>query len=83
MEPTFVDAIGHIKIMQDRILHQTEAIGLLKVMGQDTADADRRLRLLNFAMTEMRLQLAQLAPSDEQVAAPTWALPLVSTAPQS
>ena len=83
MEPTFASAIEHIKIMEDRILQQTEAIGLLKAMEQDTVDADRRLRLLNFAMVEMRLQLAQLAPSDEQVAAPTWALPFVSTAPQS
>ena len=79
MEPTFAAAIEHIKIMETRIRRQNEAVNLLRALGQDTEDADRRLKLLNFALAEMRMQLAQLAPSTEQVDAPTWALPLLSS----
>jgi len=76
MEPTFAAAIAHIKIMEARIRQQTDAICLLKATGEETSDADRRLKLLEFALGEMRTQLAQLAPTEEQVAAPTWALRL-------
>ena len=76
MEPTFAAAIEHIRVMEDRIRQQEVAIHLLKNEGRDTTDADRRLRLLRAVSQEMRLQLAQLAPTAEQVAAPAWALPL-------
>ena len=79
MDSTFAAAIEHIKVMETRIRQQSEAINLLKALGQNTTDADRRLKLLTFALAEMRIQLAQLAPTDEQVEAPMWALPLVST----
>jgi len=77
MEPTFAAALDHIKIMDTRIRRQSEAIDLLKALGQHTEDADRRLKLLNFALTEMRAQLAQLAPSTQPAEAPTWALRLL------
>jgi hypothetical protein len=79
MEPTFAAAIEHIKVMEARIRQQTEAICLLKTLGQDTSDADRRLNLLNFALEELRIQLAQLAPTAGQAKAPAWPLPLVSS----
>jgi hypothetical protein len=83
MEPTFSAAIDHIRVMEARIRQQSEAIGLLKATGQDTSDADRRLKLLNFALAEMQTQLAQLAPTEKQAEAPTWALPFIkSAAPQ-
>jgi len=37
------------------------------------------LKLLRAALEEMRIQLAQLTPTAQQVAAPAWALPLTST----
>jgi hypothetical protein len=80
MEPTFASAIEHIKVMEARIRQQIEAVCLLKAVGQETADADRRLKLLNFALAEMRIQLAQLAPTEEQTEAPTWALPFIDPA---
>ena len=79
MEPTYSAAIEHIKVMEARIRRQSDAISLLKASGHDTKDADCRLRLLNFALTEMRVQLAHLAPTEEQLEAPAWALPLVSS----
>ena len=84
MEPTFAAAIGHVEVMEARIRQQTEAISLLKAVGQDTGDADRRLKLLKFALAEMQTQLAQLAPTEEQAGAPTWAVPFIrSTSPQT
>jgi hypothetical protein len=79
MEPTFAAALEHIKIMETRIRRQSEAVSLRRALSQDTEDADRRLKLLNFALAEMRTQLAQLAPSPEQAGAPTWALPFLNT----
>jgi hypothetical protein len=84
MEPTFAAAIEHIKVMEARISQQTEAISLLRALGQDMSDADRRLKLLNFALAEVQTLLAQLAPTVEPVEAPAWAIPLLnSAAPQS
>ena len=79
MEPTFAAAIEHIKVMEARVRKQTDAICLLKALGQDTSDADRRLKLLNFALSEMQVQLAHLAPTEEQAEAPTWALPFIAS----
>jgi hypothetical protein len=76
MEPTFAAAIEHIRVMEDRIRQQEVAIPCLKNAGRDATDADLRLKLLRAALAEMRIQLTQLAPTVEQVAAPTWALQL-------
>jgi hypothetical protein len=78
MKPTFAAAIEHIRVMEERIRQQEAAIHLLKTEGRDTTDADRRLKLLHAVSQEMRIQLAHLGPTVEQVAAPTWALPLGS-----
>jgi len=51
---------------------------LLKSTDQDISDAVARLRLLNSALEEMQIQLARLLPTEQEVAAPTWALPLVN-----
>jgi hypothetical protein len=50
MESTFAAAIEHIKVMETRIRQQSDAISLLKALGQNTTDADRRLNLLTFAL---------------------------------
>jgi len=76
MEATFAAAIEHMRVMEDRVRQQEVAIRFLKNAGRDTTDADARLKLLRFALEEMRIQLAQLAPTAEQIAAPAWALPL-------
>jgi hypothetical protein len=81
MGPTFEAAIEHIRVMEARVRKQTDAVCLLRTLGQDTRDADRRLKLLEFALAEMRIQLAQLAPTEEQAAAPAWALPLTVASP--
>ena len=52
MKPTFAAAIEHI--MEERIRQQEAAIHLLKTEGRDTADADRRLKLLHAAFQEMQ-----------------------------
>ena len=78
MDPIYPAAIEHIRVMESRITRQKTAIERLTAQNEDTADAQRRLRLLGAALQEMRIQLAQLTPTTEQVAAPTWALPLVS-----
>jgi hypothetical protein len=83
MEPTFATAIDHIKVMEARIRQQTDAICLLRATGGETSDADRRLKLLNFALSEMQTQLAHLAPTEKQVDAPAWALPFIgATSPR-
>jgi hypothetical protein len=76
MEAPFTGAIEHIRIMEGRIRQQEVAIGYLKTAGLDTSAAVRRLNLLHSALEEMRIQLAQLTPTEEQMAAPAWALPL-------
>ncbi|HET6161975.1 MAG TPA: hypothetical protein VFE34_26790 [Dongiaceae bacterium] len=76
MEWTFAAAIEHIRLMENRIAQQEAAIQQLKQAGQDISSAASRLQLLHAAMEEMRIQLARLLPTEEQVAAPIWALPL-------
>jgi hypothetical protein len=76
MKPTYAAAIEHMRVMENRIRHQEAAIHLLKNESRDTTDAERRLTLLHAVSQEMRIQLAQLAPTAEQVAAPAWVLPL-------
>lgn len=51
-------------MMELRIEQQVESIERLKQSGQDTADAERRLSLLQRALGEMRVQLGQLSPTE-------------------
>jgi hypothetical protein len=76
MDPILSAAIEHIRLMEGRITKQEAAIERLRILREATADAEQRLRLLRAALEEMRIQLAQLTPTAEQVAAPAWALPL-------
>jgi len=78
MEPIIAAAIEHIRVMERRITKQEAAIERLSILREDASDAEQRLKLLRIALEEMRIQLAQLTPTAEQVAAPAWALPLVS-----
>jgi len=78
MEPIIAAAIEHIRVMESRITKQEAAIERLRILREDASDAERRLSLLRAALEEMRIQLAQLTPTAEQIAAPAWALPLVS-----
>jgi DNA repair exonuclease SbcCD ATPase subunit len=78
MEPTFAAAIEHIRVMEARIAKQDSAIERLRMMRENSSDAERRLKLLRAALAEMRTQLAQLTPTKEQLAAPAWALPLIA-----
>ena len=78
MEPIITAAIEHIRVMESRITKQEAAIERLRILREDASDAERRLSLLRAALEEMRIQLAQLTPTAEQIAAPAWALPLVS-----
>ena len=78
MDPIFSAAIEHIRVMEGRITKQQAAIERLRMLREATADAEHRLRLLRAALEEMRIQLAQLTPSAQQIAAPAWALPLKS-----
>jgi hypothetical protein len=57
-------ASSHIRMMELRIEQQVESIERLKQSGQDTADAERRLSLLQRALGEMRVQLGQLSPTE-------------------
>ncbi len=52
--------------MERRIADQKLAIERLGMEQRDTSDARRRLALLNSALEEMRIQLAQLTPSEQQ-----------------
>lgn len=82
MDPIFSAANEHIRVMEGRITKQESAIERLRMMSEDSSDAERRLRLLRAALAEMRTQLAQLTPTREQVSAPVWALSL-TPAPES
>ena len=77
MDSILAAAIEHIRLMERRIADQELAIERLGMEQRDTSDARRRLALLNSALEEMRIQLAQLTPSEQQLSAPVWALPLL------
>jgi hypothetical protein len=78
MDLNFAAAIEHLQRMEARIASQRAAIERLTWERGDSAAARRRLALLEAALGEMRIQLAQLSPTAEQVSAPTWALPLIA-----
>jgi hypothetical protein len=77
MDSILAAAIEHIRLMDRRIAGQKLAIERLGIEQRDTSAAMRRLALLNAALQEMRVQLAQLTPSEHQLSAPVWALPLL------
>jgi hypothetical protein len=77
MDSILAAAIEHIRLMERRIPDQKAGIERLEMEQRDTSDAMRRLALLNSALEEMRIQLAQLTPSEQQLSAPVWALPLL------
>jgi hypothetical protein len=79
MDPIFSAAIEHIRVMEARIAKQESAIERLRMRREELSDAERRLKLLRAALEEMRIQLAQLTPTAQQVAAPAWALPLAAS----
>jgi hypothetical protein len=78
MDTIFSAAIEHVRVMEARIAKQESAIERLRMMREDSSDAERRLRLLHAALAEMRTQLGQLTPTREQASAPVWALPLIA-----
>ena len=78
MDSVFSAAIEHIHVMKARIARQESAIERLRMMREDSSDAERRLKLLRAALAEMRTQLAQLTPTREQASEPVWALPLIA-----
>jgi hypothetical protein len=79
MEHTFRAAMEHIHLMESRIAQQQRTIQRLRQTGQDTSEGISRLKLLHAALEEMRIQLARLVPTEEQIAAPMWARRLVNT----
>ncbi len=79
MDHIFRAAMGHILLMESRIAQQQTTIQRLRQTGQDISKGVVRLNLLYAALEEMRIQLASLAPTKEQVAAPMWALRVVNT----
>lgn len=57
-------AIEHIQLMKSRIEQQAALIERARLLGQDTSDANRRLKLLCRALDEMRIQLGPLCPTE-------------------
>ncbi len=56
-------ALVHIRRMELRIEQQSHSIERLKQFGEDTSAALQRLKLLQHALDEMRIQLGQLSPT--------------------
>ena len=52
-------------MMELRIEQQIKTIERLKQSGQDIAEATKRLALLQHALAEMRIQLGQLSPTEQ------------------
>ena len=66
-------ATEHIQLMESRIEQQAALIERAGLLGQDTSDAKRRLKLLCRALDEMRVQLGPLCPTDLDAKRPNWA----------
>jgi hypothetical protein len=56
-------ALVHIRRMELRIEQQTLSIERLTQFGEDTSAALQRLKLLQRALDEMRIQLGHLSPT--------------------
>lgn len=57
-------ANAHIRMMELRIERQLDMIERQKQAGEDPAEAVARLKLLQRALDEMRIQLGQLSPTE-------------------
>jgi hypothetical protein len=55
---------SHLRMMELRIERQLEMIERQKQAGEDTTEAVGRLKLLQRALDEMRIQLGQLSPTE-------------------
>jgi hypothetical protein len=66
-------ATEHIRLMGSRIEQQAALIERGRLLGQDTSDAMRRLKLLCRALDEMRVQLGPLCPTEMDAKRPNWA----------
>ena len=54
----------HIRRMESRIEKQSAEIARLKQQGEDTAEATKRLAILQRVLEEVRQQLGQLSPTE-------------------
>ena len=54
-------ASEHIRLMERRIAEQLHKIAALRQTGGDSAEATKRLKLLQRALQEMRAQLGSLS----------------------
>jgi hypothetical protein len=57
-------ASSHLRMMELRIERQLETIERQKQAGEETTEAVARLKLLQRALDEMRIQLGQLSPTE-------------------
>jgi hypothetical protein len=57
-------ASSHLRMMELRIERQLETIERQKQAGEETTAAVARLKLLQRALDEMRIQLGQLSPTE-------------------
>ena len=64
MDPISSAAIKHIRKLEERCKQQTALIERLKRSGQNAAEAERTLLILQRALAEMRIQLDQLLPTE-------------------
>jgi hypothetical protein len=63
-------ALVHVRRMELRIAQQNLSIERLQQFGQDTTEAHQRLKLLQHALDEMRIQLGQLTPTGQDLKRP-------------
>lgn len=61
--------------MESRIEQQAASIERARLLGQDTSDAERRLKLLGRALDEMLHQLGPLSPTELDARRPNEAAP--------
>jgi hypothetical protein len=54
----------HLRVMEIRIAEQCAEIERRERLGQDTSEAESRLKLLRHALDEMRIQLGHLSLSE-------------------
>ena len=72
-------ATEHIQLMESRIEQQAALIERARLLGLDTSDAKRRLKLLCRALDEMRVQLGPLCPTELDAKRPNWAALIASS----
>lgn len=72
-------ATEHIQLMESRIEQQAALIERARLLGLDTSNAKRRLKLLCRALDEMRVQLGPLCPTELDAKRPNWAALIASS----